>query len=203
MADLVLEARSPFLGILHNHGVERAGVTVTDLDGVGIASVLAFRTGGTVLIEKVRANFGIDLPDGPRRLEASGVAFIGVGNGRWLATSETGGNGFAVDLGDRLTGLAGVSDQSDGFALVRLGGPDLHKTLAKGVGIDLYPDAFPVGAAAATALGHIGVTLWRRDDDPQATPVFELAFFRSMAGSFYHWLSASAGEFGLEVLPRG
>lgn len=203
LADLVLEARSPFAGVLGDYGIDRAGVTVTDLDGTGIASVLALKTSGIALGETVRVEFGIDLPDGPRRVANKDTAFIGVGDGRWLAISETGGNDFAQDLGERLAGLAGVTDQSDGFGLVRLGGPDVRRTLAKGLGIDLSPEAFPIDAVAATALGHIGVTIWRREDAPEGTPVFEIALFSSMAQSFNHWLCMSAGEFGLKVVARG
>jgi sarcosine oxidase gamma subunit len=52
---------------------------------------------------------------------------------------------------------------------------------------------------ASTVASHIGITLWRLDDAADATPVFEVAVFRSLAGSFWHALAQSAAEFGLSV----
>lgn len=201
MADPAFKGRSALHGLLHDIGTP-AGITVTDLDGTALASVQAFPSRAAALPERVRARFGLALPDGPRLVEAGGTTFLGTGPARWLATREGGGNGFAADLATELDGLAAVADQSDGYALLRLEGPALRQVLAKGVNIDLHPGAFPVGDVAATAIAHIGVTLWRLED-ADGTPRFELALFRSMAGSFWHWLAQSAGEWGLRVAPRG
>jgi sarcosine oxidase subunit gamma len=199
MADLTLSARSAFADLLHDHGAAPAGLTVTDLDGAGIVSLLAFKGRRAELIERVRTDYGALLPDAPRRVAAGRIAFIGIGEGRWLAIGEGAGAGLAADLAARLEGPAAVVDQSDGYGLLRLKGLALRNVLAKGVGVDLHPAAFAVGAAAATVVAHIGVTLWRREDAADGAPVFEVALFRSMAGSFWHWLSSSAGEFGLAV----
>ena len=59
----------------------------------------------------------------------------------------------------------------------------------------LQGHTFQPGSAALTAIALIGVQLWQVDD----TPTYDLAVFRSMAGSFWSWLSASAAEFGVEV----
>lgn len=198
MAD-PLAPRSPFDGLLRDRGAASPGVRVADRHGLGIASVIAYRDTGADLAALVRDRHGIDLPATPRRATADGTAFIGIGEGRWLATGEAGGNRFAAGLATALDGLAAVADQSDGHAVLRLSGPALRRVLAKGVNLDLHPSAFAVGDAAATAIAHIGVVLWRLEDLPDGAPVFESALFRSMAGSFWHWLASSAGEYGLGV----
>lgn len=203
MADQALKARSALHGVLHDSGAAAVGVTVSDLDGTGLASVQAFGSSGAALAEQVRARYGLALPEGPRRVEAGGTAFLGTGPGRWFASRDAGGNDFATALAAQLDGLAAVADQSAGYAMLRLQGPALRQVFAKGVNIDLHPDAFAVGDVAATAIAHIGVTLWRLDDGADGAPVFELALFRSMAGSFWHWLSLSAGEWGLRAAARG
>jgi sarcosine oxidase subunit gamma len=203
VADFAFTPRSPFAGILRGYGTTPAGITVTDRDGTGMASVLAVADTAHGLAERLQAEYGFALPQGPRRAATGAVACIGVGRGRWLATRDAGGNGFADDLATQLTGLAAVADQSDGYALLRLGGPALRRVFAKGIGIDLHPAAFAVDDAATTAIGHIGVMLWRLQDGADGSPVFEVALFRSMAQSFWHWLASSAGEFGLAVVAPG
>ncbi len=65
----------------------------------------------------------------------------------------------------------------------------------KGVAIDLHRDAFGMADVAVTAIAHIGTILWMVDEQPR----YRVAVFRSYAGSFWHWLSTSAAEFGIEV----
>jgi sarcosine oxidase subunit gamma len=118
---------------------------------------------------------------------------IWAGPQQWLAISED--RAAPERLARALEGLAAVSDQSDGRAVLRLSGPKLRDTMAKGCPVDLHPRAFRPGDTALTAIAHIGVQLWQLDE----APTFEIAVFRSMAGSFWRWLSGSAAEFGLEV----
>ena len=202
MAEFALTASSPFATLLRPVG-DRSGVTVTDRDGLGLASVMALKGQGALVAERLMTSYGLVAPLGPSRFASGEAALIGTGPGRWLATKSGAANALAEDLSSLLNGIAAVADQSDGYAVLHLEGPDLWRALAKGVAIDLHPEAFPVNAAAVTAIAHIGVTLWRLDDMADGSPVFEIALFRSMAGSFMHWLESSAGEFGLRVGSRG
>jgi methylglutamate dehydrogenase subunit D len=100
-----------------------------------------------------------------------------------------------LTLGD----TAAVTDQSDGYAVLRLSGPFVRAVLEKCVSIDLHERAFASGSVASTRCAHIGVILWRLDDNA-GFPVFEMAVFRSFARSLWHFLEESAAEFGLAVL---
>ena len=62
--------------------------------------------------------------------------------------------------------------------------------------IDLHPRAFKPGDTAVTCVAHIGVQLWQIDD----APTYEFAVARSLAQSFWHWLEASAAEYGLDLV---
>lgn len=172
------------------------GVTFNDRHGLAMASVLAKAGQGAALALRVREHFGVDLPQGPRRSVAGVVAFLGTGPGAWLVTSENGCDSFAVQLRDKLGDLASVSDQSDGYAVLRLSGFKVREALAKLVPVDLHPRAFQVGDVAVTVAAHIGVTLWRSENRNDGAPVFEIAAFRSFASSLWHALSTSAAEFG-------
>jgi len=191
-----LAPRSAFAGLLPAPA-PTAGVTVGDRDGLGLATVLARQGKSAALAARVGERFGLALPQGPTRADAGAIAFAGTGPGAWLATSEAGGNGFAASLREAIGDLAAVVDQTDGQAVLRVTGPRLRETLAKGVPLDLHPVVFRPGDVAATLVSHVGATLWRLPDARDGSPVFEIAVHRSTAGSFWHWLAESAAEFGL------
>jgi len=65
------------------------------------------------------------------------------------------------------------------------------------VPLDLHPKVFKPGDVAITVVAYIGVELDRLDE-----ATFQLTAPRSMAGSFWSWLSASAAEFGYDVVTR-
>jgi sarcosine oxidase subunit gamma len=92
-------------------------------------------------------------------------------------------------------GHAAIVDQSHAGMLLNATGRRIRDALAKGLPIDLDPRAFGIGHAAVTAVAHVGVHLWQINE----LPTYRLLIPRSYAGSFWHWLSASAAEYGLEV----
>ena len=65
--------------------------------------------------------------------------------------------------------------------------------IAKGVPLDLHPKVFKPGDVATTLVAYIGVQIDRIDE------TFQLTAPRSMAGSFWSWLAASAAEFGYDL----
>lgn len=195
-----LVASAPFAH-LPVQATEGKGVVVSDRDGLGLATVLARKGQHEALAQRVRERFGLELPRGPRRCVSGDVAFIGTAPGAWLATHERAGNEFVDSLADVTGGLASVSDQSDGYGVLRVWGPRVREALCKLVPIDLHPNAFAVGAVAATVASHIGTTIWRLDDQADS-PVFEIVVYRSMADSFWAALSAGAAEFGFKVMGR-
>jgi sarcosine oxidase subunit gamma len=175
-----------------------AGVFVHERTDYALAIVLA-RRGQTADLARRVSVWGIALPERPIRSSQGALAFSGLGPGRWLATlddgaaSPHGGNAWARSLARDLTGYASVCDQTDGYAVLQIGGPKARAVLAKGTTVDLHPRVFRAGDVAVTQIAHIGVMLWQLDDQP----TYEIAAFRSFAGSFWHWLAGSAAEFGL------
>jgi heterotetrameric sarcosine oxidase gamma subunit len=172
------------------------GVTLSERVDVGVATVMARKGQSVALREAVRTAYGMTLPDASRHVIGPSAGFIGTGPEQWLAVSERLPNGeLAADLSRRLMGLASVSDQSDGRAVIRIAGPKARDVLAKGLPIDLHRSVFTPGSAATSVISLMGVTLWQVDD----TPTYDIAVFRSLAGSFWKWLTDSAAEFGYEV----
>jgi heterotetrameric sarcosine oxidase gamma subunit len=195
LSESPLTPRAPFQGLPFPSAGGR-GVLASDRDGLGIATVLARRGPLGPLAARVREQFGIELPSGPQRVTAGDVAFAGIGPESWLVTSEIDSHGFAASVKEALSAVAAVADQSSGYAVLRLTGPKVRDALAKMLPIDLHARNFRVGAVAATIAAHVGTTLWRLEDANDGSPVFEIAIYRSFAGSFWHGLAESAAEFG-------
>jgi sarcosine oxidase subunit gamma len=175
-----------------------AGVTLMPCDNLGLATVIARKGQTAALTERAQALYGITLPTGPKRADAGEVAFIGTGPGQWLAVEKGGTDpqAFAAKLTGDLAGLASTSDQSDARAVIRVSGPAARRALAKGLPIDLHPRVFGPGDSALTQIALVGAHIWQID----AAPTYEIAVFRSLAGSFTDWLIASAAEFGIATM---
>jgi methylglutamate dehydrogenase subunit D len=172
------------------------GVVIAERHNLGLATVASRKGTTAALSAAVLDAFKVNLPDRSRVVQGAGATFVGYGPGQWLALSETSANeALARDLALRLKGLASISDQSGGRIVLRISGPRARDVLSKGLPIDLDPRAFPLGSAATSAIGHMGVQLWQLDD----TRSYDIALFRSMAASFWRWLAASAAEYGYEV----
>ena len=174
------------------------GLTVVERTDIALASVIAKHGKRFMLVNAVNAAFGVALPDGPRRATVGSVAFAGTGPDQWLASAEGAeAAGFAAKLRGRVGPFAAVSDQSDARLVLQLSGPRVRDVLAKGVPLDLHPDVFKPGDVATTLVAYMGVQVDRLDD-----ATYQLTAPRSMAGSLWSWLSASAAEFGYDIVTR-
>jgi sarcosine oxidase subunit gamma len=184
------------LAVPGRHGAAEGegGVLLAQRTDLALATVMARRDTAAALAARVRYAFGLDPPAVPRRAEAGPVAFAWAGPGHWLATQANGGD-FARQLRHALVGLASVTDQTDGRAVIRVRGIRARDALGKGVPLDLHPRAFAPGDAAVTTVAHIGVHLWQIDD----APTYELAVPRSFAAAFWRWLLDAGAEYGVEV----
>ena len=202
MSDRALRPLSALSGLAipgrYGRAEGEAGVIISELTGLGLATVACRKGQAPALNTTVQKSYGVELPASSRVAQGPKVTLIGYGPGQWLAVSESIANeALAGDLAAKLKGLASISDQSGGRTVFRISGPRARDVLAKGLPIDLDPRAFPPGSAATSAISHIGVQLWQADD----TRGYDLAIFRSLTESFWRWLTASAAEFGYEVAP--
>jgi sarcosine oxidase subunit gamma len=176
--------------------VGAAGVTIGERIDLGLATVMVRKGRQADLAAAVERAYGVALPGGSRLAAGPKAGFIGTGPGQWFVVSESLRNGdLARDLAENFRGLASISDQSDGRAVVRISGPKARDVLAKGLPIDLDPRVFKPSDAATSVISYIGVQLWQVD----GTPTYDIAVFRGFAGSFWGWLTSSAAEFGAVV----
>jgi sarcosine oxidase subunit gamma len=179
------------------HGAGTAGLLIEERTDLSFASVIAKRGKRDQLVSAVETAYGVALPKGPRRVTKGSVTFAGTGPDQWIASAEGAeAQNFATRVRGRIGLFAAVSDQTDARLVLRLSGPKVRDVLAKGVPLDLHPKVFKPGDVATTLVAYIGVQIDRIDE------TFQLTAPRSMAGSFWSWLSASAAEFGYDVVTR-
>lgn len=155
------------------------GVSVMLRDDLTIVSVMARKDCGHALAARC------GLRNAPKTSGTGGVTALGIGPARWLFLGQT------MEELAPLCDMASLSDHSDGYAVFEVWGRAARAALAKGVPVDLHPEAF-TDDVAVTVIAHIDAIVWRTSQDR-----FAIAVLRSYAGSFWHWLSASAAEFGL------
>jgi sarcosine oxidase subunit gamma len=194
--------RSALAGLaLPGHYGRRAGITglmIEERTDLAFASIISKRGKRFALINAVNTAFGVALPDGPRRATRGAVTFAGTGPDQWIASAEGAeAAGFAAKVRSRIGPFAAVSDQSDSRLVLLLSGPRVRDVLAKGVAVDLHPKAFKPGDVACTLVSYINTQIDMLDDT-----TWQLTAPRSMAGSFWSWLTASAAEFGYDVVTR-
>lgn len=144
------------------------------------------------LIDAVRTVCGCELPVAAN---ASSVGRDGeilkLGPNEWLLIADP-----ATAWSETMS-IAGatLTDVSHARVAVRVDGDKSRDMLAKGCAVDLHPRQFPAGACIQTSIAKIGVILHRQ---PNANG-FTAYAARSFAGSFWHWLTAAAAEYGYDV----
>ena len=201
MASMELMARSALAGAARfgrygAHVDGAPGVVLSERAGLAIAHIAARKGKVSEVVEWLSAVSGAAPENGPGCVTGDGMVVMGCAPGQWFVLSEGRRSATAIArLTDALAGIASVIDHSSGKVVVRVAGPCARDVLAKGCPIDLDARAFGPGSAAATEIAHIGCQLWQVDE----TPTFDLVVNRSLAKSFWSWLTASAAEYGYEV----
>ncbi len=168
MARLI--AKSPLEGVLP---VETEGAILTEAALGPITSVAPFAGNERKVAAVLKAALGLTFP-GPGRSAEKGEARI-----LWT------GRGQAFLIGapapEGLRGLAALTDQSDGWAALRLDGPLAEAALARLVPLDLRAGAFRKGQTARTILFHMTCTITRLGPSS-----FEILVMRSMGRTAVH-----------------
>jgi heterotetrameric sarcosine oxidase gamma subunit len=208
VADFVLSPRSGLeLRLLpgrHGARINEPGVTVTLRTDLALAVVMARNGKAEDLRRRMQDHFGLVLPMTARHPESGGdlrldgLSFIWAGPGRWLArTPVEMAPALEATLRAALSGLASVSDQTDGRCVFHIGGPRSREILGQSLPVDIDARLFRPGDTALTLAGHINVHFWQID----LSPAYEFAVPRSFAASFCEWLFAVSAKYGVVVGP--
>ena len=191
-----LAPRSGFSGILNPGAFGKAGargVAISERTGLSALAILARQGAAAPLDSVVQAICGLSLPDKLRLTDDDRLTLLWAGPQQWLALSAD--PALMEKIADSAAPFAALTDQTGGRAVLRVSGPKAREVLRKGVTLDLHPDVFKIDDATTTAVSHINALIWRSGED-----TYDFAVARSFSGSFWHWLSVSAAEFGGEVV---
>ncbi|TRC89596.1 sarcosine oxidase subunit gamma [Mesorhizobium sp. WSM4303] len=175
-----------------------AGVSLTEIRNFDLVQVMARRGKAADVAKAAKARFGIAAPETPKAVGTADATLIWSGPDQFLVLSKDGRHTMDT-LAPVFAGSASLSDQSHARALISISGDKARAMLAKLSSIDLHPDVFAVGAAAATSMDHTSVTLWRGPDRADGQAVFNLLAFATFAESLWHTVLDSAAEYGVTI----
>jgi sarcosine oxidase subunit gamma len=161
-----LIAKSPLAG---QAPVTHGRLTLAEVVLDRVTSVAPFK-GDKTLAKGLKA-LGVSFP-APNASTGSGAVRM-----VWTGMDQ------AFLIGADPAGLSGaaLTDQSDGWACLRLSGEGADQALMRLVPLDLRLAAFGVGRVARAPLNHMAMILIRTAPD-----AFEILVFRSMARSAWH-----------------
>jgi sarcosine oxidase subunit gamma len=156
-----------------------------------VVELAAYRAHGSQLGQLAAAQ-GVSLPATGRCTAFDGRLALSTRPQRWLLLMPPGPpGGAAARWSEALTGVGAALDLSGALAAFLLAGPAVREMLARGCRLDLRPQAFPTGSAAATIMVQVPVTL-----TALAAGVL-LVTPASTARHLREWLLETAGPFGL------
>ncbi|OBQ70725.1 sarcosine oxidase subunit gamma [Mesorhizobium erdmanii] len=175
-----------------------AGASLTEIRNFDLVQVMARRGKAADVAKAAKARFGVAAPETPKAVGAADAMLIWSGPDQFMVLSKGGKHGIEA-LGQAFASSGSLSDQSHARVLISISGTKARTMLAKLSSIDLHPDVFAVGAAAATSMDHTSVTLWRGNDRPDGQAVFNLLAFATFAESLWHTVLDSAAEYGVTI----
>ena len=177
MSDLSLRTRSP-LGRVESPSPDIAFAEVTNRDIVSISMPNRNQETATKAIMNA---YQIEPPPVGwwEKSPIDNACFLGTGPEQHFIVFDR----SKVPAVERITHKLGdtvyVTDQSDSWVMLRIGGPKCRSALERVCSLDLDPKTFPAGKVARTVMEHLGTIIMSEGND-----YFLLLSARSSADSF-------------------
>jgi heterotetrameric sarcosine oxidase gamma subunit len=165
--------RSPAAGLLP---IQKGDLALEEITGVKITSFQPFKGQMKAVAAALKKATKLPAPDVVQSVSAGAWRCVPAGFETWFV--------FGPEVLSSLPGAA-LSDQSDGWAGLRLTGKAAPDVLARLVPLDLRNNAFPTDKSAKTMLNHMALIIDRRKDG------FDLWVFRSMVKTAVHQIEAA------------
>lgn len=168
-----LIAKPPCEGLLP---VSAGSCSLTELKPPAITSITPQKGREKQVSAALKSTHGMGMPAPNCATGKEGARCIWFGQGQTILVGPAPGT----------IKNAALSDQSDGWAVMRLQGSDAEAVLARLLPIDLGVVNFKRGHTARTLINHMATSITRTGAN-----AFDIMVFRSMAGTAVHELHAA------------
>ena len=178
--EINLEA-APVLG---GASLELSGNRIVERDDLAIVSIATPLGGEDALAEALRNGWSLDVPE-PTRSSLNGeVRAIWTAPDQMMLIFPHATPDAEAVVQERLGGTGYTTDQTDGWIVLEVAGPDTLSALERICPLDL--PSFEVGGTGRTVMEHMGAMAVRTGDD-----AFLLMSASSSAASFLHAVETS------------
>jgi sarcosine oxidase subunit gamma len=175
-----LEA-APLLG---GASLELSGNRIVERDDLAIVSIATPLGGEEALAEALRNGWSLDVPK-PTRSSLSGkVRAVQTATDQMMLIFPHATPDAEAVVQERLGGTGYTTDQTDGWIVLEVAGPDTLSALERICPLDL--PSFEIGGTGRTVMEHLGAMAVRTGDD-----AFLLMSASSSAASFLHAVETS------------
>lgn len=181
MAEITLHA-APILGADLSIGPNR----ITERSDLALISVAVPLDGAERLAQALHDAWGLTMPTARLSSQATDLRAILSAPDQLLLLFPHDGADAEAHVQSQLKGAGYTTDQTDGWVMLELSGPDTLSALERICPIDLDTSGFPSGAFARTVMEHMGALVLRLEDDRLL-----LMSASSSAASFLHAVETS------------
>ncbi len=170
--------------VLGGASLELSGNRLVERDDLAIVSIATPLGGEDALAEALRNGWSLDVPE-PTRSSLNGeVRAIWTAPDQMMLIFPHATPDAEAVVQERLGGTGYTTDQTDGWIVLEVAGPDTLSALERICPLDL--PSFEVGGTGRTVMEHMGAMAVRTGDD-----AFLLMSASSSAASFLHAVETS------------
>lgn len=189
MAEFQLTPKSPLDGIVLSIG----GTKIREVTGSAIVSIAIANGGEAGLKNAILEAYHVEQPAiGQSAItEVDNARFLGLQRNQLFVLFDCDAPRREQIVAAKLGEAAYLTDQSDGWVILRLSGEKSIPALQRICMLDLELAQFPPGAVARTVMEHLDVIIVR-----EAPDTFLLISARSSAQSFLHAIETSVRNAG-------
>ena len=191
MVKMKLDQSTPLMGYREDF----FNVSLSELSGGEICSLAIVSPEDEQMLEATfDAIFDVSLPQPGKISNFEGGYIFWTAPHQWfLVHSEMDDCFYDRKLQGQFNDKMAITLQSDGWARMKIEGPNCRKVLEKFIMLDLDDSVFPVGCAARTLAGHLNIFILRHGG---SNDVYEIWCARSFASSLMETLKTAARNIG-------
>ncbi|WP_417513455.1 sarcosine oxidase subunit gamma [Minwuia sp.] len=161
MADRGLMATTPLGGYSTTIG----GISITEPTGLSLVAIAPSQGEEAALAQCLGDGFGLDWPETGQSTVDGDTRLLGMARDQAFMLFDHDGPDAVAAVRAKLGQAGWLTDQSDGWAILRIAGARSRDALERICLLDLHPEVFTVGSATRTVMEHLSVIIVREEAD--------------------------------------